>query len=556
MPYLNADEIKSRDGHNAVEVHWISFSEIKYIASSIRRIGGYSRSLVKMEISPVTQDDVFTFLADPATHGLREPVKRIDTHGAVVFLAGANVYKVKRAVRFPFMDYSTLAKRRWACEREVTVNFANAPVLYLGVVPIVREGSALKLGGDGPVAEWAVHMQRFDENQTFDHLAAKHALPLDLLARLAERISVAHRNADVVANGHAVESLQNPIEETLAVFKAKPEIFPSSEVMAFAKSLRAAFSNGKSLASERESQGQVRRCHGDLHLRNIVLIDDQPTLFDAIEFDEKIATCDVLYDLAFLLMDLWTRGLHKDANLLFNRYLWLVEDIAGTLKGLALMPFFLSLRAAIRAEVTVLQQGDVAAQAREARVYFDAAHDFLKPRPLNLIAIGGLSGTGKTTLAAALAPMIDRPPGAVHLRSDIERKRLMNVPALERLPDDAYRHEVTERVYQELRDLTAIALAAGQSVIVDAVHLKEAERLAIEEVARQNQARFNGLWLEAPVEQLAQRVTQRQGDASDATAAVVETQAKWEKDEVHWPRLDATQSIDRLVEQVQTAIVL
>ncbi|HTV31871.1 MAG TPA: AAA family ATPase [Methylocella sp.] len=507
-----------------------------------------------MEPGLVTQDDVFAFLADPATHGLHGTVKRLDTHGAVVFLAGNNVYKIKRALRFPFMDYSTLAKRHWACAREVSVNQANAPQLYLGVVPIRQEGCALKLGGDGPVVEWAVHMRRFDEHKTFDHLAARHALPLDLLARTAETVAAAHRRAPVAVQGKVVEALHQPVEQTLAAFEEKPQVFAASDVEAFGQALRAAFSNGKLLMTEREAQGQVRRCHGDLHLRNIALIDDQPMLFDAIEFDETIATCDVLYDLAFLLMDLWTRGLQAETNFLFNRYLWLADDMTSMLKGLALMPFFLSLRAAIRAEVTVLQQGDSEAQSKEARAYFAAACNFLKPRPQYLVAIGGFSGTGKTTLAAALAPRIGRPTGAVHLRSDIERKVLMHVAPLQRLPDEAYGREISERVYQALRDLAAVALEAGQSAIVDAVHLNEVERLAIAEVAKQNQARFNGLWLEAAVDKLTKRVTERKGDASDATAAVVEAQATREKGPVRWRHLDATQSIDQLVEQVLAAI--
>jgi len=204
--------------------------------------------------------------------------------------------------------------------------------------------------------------------------------------------------------------------------------------------------------------------------------------------------------------------------------------------------------------VTVLQQGDSEAQSKEARAYFAAACNFLKPRPRDLVAIGGFSGTGKTTLAAALAPRIGRPTGAVHLRSDIERKVLMHVAPLQRLPDEAYGREISERVYQALRDLAAVALEAGQSAIVDAVHLNEVERLAIAEVAKQNQARFNGLWLEAAVDKLTKRVTERKGDASDATAAVVEAQATREKSPVRWRHLDATQSIDQLVEQVLAAI--
>jgi hypothetical protein len=178
--------------------------------------------------------------------------------------------------------------------------------------------------------------------------------------------------------------------------------------------MQQAFARLAPLLSERENQGQVRRCHGDLHLRNIVLIEDRPVLFDAIEFDEAIATCDVLYDLAFLLMDLWTRELESHANLLLNRYLWICDDVERQLKALSLLPLFLSLRSAIRAKVTVLQPGSGNYHAVEARRHFEAACSLLAPRRLDLVAVGGMSGTGKSSLAAALSGSIGRAPGAVH----------------------------------------------------------------------------------------------------------------------------------------------
>src|SRR5262249_21090636 len=187
----------------------------------------------------------------------------------------------------------------------------------------------------------------------------------------------------------------------------------------------------------RDKLDQVRLFHGDLHLPNIVLIDGEPILFDAIEFDESIATCDVLYDLAFLLMDLWTRGLKQEANLLFNRYLWTCDEVGNQLKGLLLLPLFLSLRAAIRAKVAILQPGEGGSHAREARCFFEAACAFLRPARRDLVAVGGLSGTGKSSLATAIAPSIGSAPGAVHLRSDIERKRLFGVEEFDSLPREA-----------------------------------------------------------------------------------------------------------------------
>jgi aminoglycoside phosphotransferase family enzyme/predicted kinase len=501
-----------------------------------------------------SQGEVFTFLADPATHGLREPVKRIDTHGAVVFLAGKDVYKVKRAVSYPFMDFSTLEKRRFFCEREVAVNKANAPDLYLGAVPVSRDGSRLKFGG-GDVIEWTVHLRRFDENRTLDRLADRSELDSEIIASLAATAAQSHKRAETVTSAQALRSLKGHIEETLAELEAAPEIFAGEKVKALRGAIGQALAQNETLLTEREKQGQVCRCHGDLHLRNIAMVGGAPVLFDAIEFDESIATCDVLYDLAFLLMDLWTRGLTREANLLFNRYLWLCDEVGIQIKGISALPLFLSLRAAIRAKVAILQPGQASSQHTSARLLFEAALAFLAPAGRDLIAIGGLSGTGKSSLAAALAASIGRAPGAVILRSDVERKRLFGGGEFDRLPGEAYSPQTTERVYERLRGLAAAALSAGQSAILDAVYLRPEERDAAERIAAQNHARFTGLWLEAPLGTLEERVTKRTKDASDATAGIVAAQAKQLPGTLDWRRLDASGSLEATAASALPAIM-
>ena len=500
------------------------------------------------------QGEVFAFLADPATHGLREPVRRIDTHGAAVFLAGKDVYKVKRAVSYPFMDFSTLEKRRFFCERELAVNKVNAPELYLGVVPVSRDGSRLKFGS-GDVIEWAVHLRRFDENHTLDWLAARGELDHEIIAKLADAAVQSHLRAETVTLAQALPALKRHIEETLAELEAAAEIFPGENVKKLQDAMGQAFAQNESLLAEREKQGEVRRCHGDLHLRNIAMIGGAPVLFDAIEFDESIATCDVLYDLAFLLMDLWTRGLTREANLLFNRYLWLCDKVEIRIKGLSALPLFLSLRAAIRAKVAILQPGPASSQEVSARRLFDAALGFLAPAGRDLVAIGGLSGTGKSSLAAELGALIGRPPGAVILRSDIERKRLFGASEFTRLPGDAYLPQTTARVYERLRGLAAAVLSAGQSAILDAVNLRPEERSAAERIAAQNHARFTGLWLEAPLGTLEERVSKRTKDASDATAEIVAAQAKQPPGAMAWRRLDTSDSLEATAASALAAIM-
>jgi uncharacterized protein len=506
------------------------------------------------------QDDIFAFLADPTTYGFdksqQNPIKRIDTHGAAVFLAGTDAYKVKRAVLFPFMDFSTLEKRRAACENEIRVNRENAPDIYLGTVPIRRTDKDLHLGGEeGDIVEWAVHTRRFDEESTLDKLAARGALALGVAADLAESVSAAHARA-ARSDLETAQRFHKWMIDTLGGL-ASASVFAPDDVSTLRSGFLAAYSAAVPLLERREGQAKVRRCHGDVHLRNILLENGKPILFDAIEFDDLLATIDILYDLAFVLMDFWQRGLHAHANLLFNRYLWRAPELEQELEGLAALPMFLALRAAIRARV-VAALSDIAAadHSAEAKSFFRAAVAFLRPEPARLVAVGGLSGTGKSTLAAALANAIGRAPGAVHLRSDIERKRLRTVGEYERLPGEAYAPEVTARVYDRLHNLAEIALRAGQSVIVDAVHAKPEERGALTTLAKKLGVPFTGLWLEAPVETLVARVEARQHDASDANEAVVRQQANYALGALDWIRLDAGQGFDVLLGGARAALNL
>jgi predicted kinase len=272
----------------------------------------------------------------------------------------------------------------------------------------------------------------------------------------------------------------------------------------------------------------VRHCHGDLHLRNVVEIEATPVLFDAIEFDDRLATIDVLHDLAFLLMDLGKRGLKAHAGAVLNAYLD-ADASSGNLLGLAALPLFLSMRAAVRAKVELLRAalaapGLAEAVREEASVYFALAQDFLVLARPRLIAIGGLSGSGKSAVSRAIAPHIGAFPGAVIVRSDFERKRLFGVGPLERLPQSAYAPDVTERVYAMCRKRAFLALQGGQSVIVDAVQARAHEREALAALAALGGVPFTGLWLEAPAKLLRDRIAARTADVSDATPELVDVQ--------------------------------
>jgi aminoglycoside phosphotransferase family enzyme/predicted kinase len=512
----------------------------------------------RMEPSSDSQEAVFAFLADPATHG-GQAVKRIDTHAAVVFLAGDRALKVKRAVRFPFLDYSTLAKRHAACLAEMEVNRPFAPELYLRVLPIKRsKDGRLEIDGSGDTVEWAVEMRRFDENQTLDHLADAGRIDAALADQIARAVAHMHARAPVVDHEAWLAALQSFLDQNAEAFRERPDLFARAAADALERAAREAIVRLRPLLVERGRLGLVRRGHGDLHLRNIAMIDGRPVPFDAIEFDPMIAAGDVLYDLAFLLMDLVERGLKGPANAVLNRYL-LETGRLDDLTGLAALPLFLSLRAAIRAKVAAAQMrhADKAAQAalaETAKVYFDLSVRLLAPPPPLLVAIGGLSGTGKSAVARALAPFLGPEPGAVIVRSDVERKRLFAVGELERLPSEAYHPDVSARVYARIADKAGRVVAARHAAVADAVYARPSERAAIAAVAARCSVEFRGLFLVADLDCRLRRIRARVGDASDADAAVARAQEQYSLNGIDWIKIDASGTLDDTLAKVRAAI--
>jgi len=499
------------------------------------------------------QARVLNFLAMPETYGVvHAPVDRIETHASVVFLAGERAYKVKRAVKYPFLDFSTLARRHAACLNELVINRRTAPQLYLQVVPVTLEADGkLRLDGKGRPVEWVVVMRRFDQADLFDRMAEEGRLPLALMPPLAEAIAAFHQVANRVLTPKqsvaALREVARDNEDTLAVQQGAIDAVAAADV---GRLTRAALDSLAPLLEARALGGYVRHCHGDLHLRNIVAVDGAPVLFDAIEFNDAIATIDVLYDLAFLLMDLGARGLATHANTLLNAYLDATGD-TGMLLGLKTLPLFLSLRATIRAKVELLRAGLASSGARtEARMraasYVDQARGYLAPQQPCLVAIGGLSGSGKSSVARALAPHLGPFPGAVHVRSDRERKRLFHAGAEERLPKAAYRTELSDLVYRMCRTRALETLLGGQAVIVDAVHAKPAERKAIAACASSAGVPFTGIWLEASPEVMRKRIQSRIADVSDATAAVLEQQLEYDLGPQDFAVVDAGRPVDEV----------
>ena len=469
-------------------------------------------------------------------------VRRIDTHCSIVFLEPSRVLKIKRAVKLPYLDFSTLEKRRRACADEIAVNQRLAPAIYRGVVPITCGPEGLAIGGTGQVVEWAVEMARFDDSKTLDHLAEQDAFGPELGESLAAVLLKSHRAATASDGSHWLASLAVIIDRNTEQFRAEPGLSRDSTDKLHELSHRALVRNLE-LLHLRAATGQVRHCHGDAHLGNIVLIDGEPVLFDAIEFDADIATTDVLYDLAFPLMDLLYFGREAAANRLFNGYMQASWDTQSN--ALSLLPLFLSVRAAIRANVLLTKKRqnrqDQTIGARASR-YFELARRLIEPEPPRLLAIGGKSGTGKSVLARDIAHLIAPSPGALVLRSDVIRKQLYAVGEHARLPRATYTPEVSDHVYGAMLDRAKRALRQGSSVIVDAAFLKRAERDAAEVVARDAMVEFHGLFLIADRALRLQRVASRRHDASDATSDVVLLQDRIDTGDVDWALIDASGS--------------
>jgi aminoglycoside phosphotransferase family enzyme/predicted kinase len=437
----------------------------------------------------------------------------VETHISFVFRGPDTVWKLKKAVRLPFLDFTRLERRKHFCERELALNKPAAPGLYRDVVPVVRrDDGALAIAQAGEVRDWVVRMATVPEGDFLDVRAASSGLPPELLDQIADALAAFHLSLPPVPDLH-------PDMEAIAQGNVRSAIaagLPEPEIIAWHDAMRTALAALADWRTARATAGFVRRCHGDLHLGNLCLWNGRPVPFDALEFDEALATIDVAYDLAFLLMDIEHTLDRTAANRVLNRYVARTGD-ADLVRGL---PAFLSMRAMVRAHVEARS-----GHADRIGAYLAAAGRYFGPHTPAVIAIGGLPGTGKSTLARTVAPMLGAAPGALVLRSDEIRKRQHGVGPEQRLPRTAYAEAESVAVFNELASLAAVASRGGHVVIADATFLDLAHRSLIEAAATRVGAPFLGVWLTAPVPMLEQRVAARTGDASDATVEVLHAAA-------------------------------
>ena len=492
---------------------------------------------------------------------LKRPVERIDTHSAIILLSGDRAIKVKRQIQFPFLDYSTLERRRRACESEIQINRRFAPEIYKQVIPIRRDptGRFYLSGEIGDVVEWAIEMRRFDQDDILENLIQREGMTPLLARKVTEVIQTAHAEAPISDTDSWLGSLLSFIKSNDSELKGFDDLFPKQRVQSLTDRSLSLYESLRPTLWRRGSAGLVRQCHGDLHLANVVMIAGKPTLFDALEFDPSMAAGDVMYDLAFLLMDLINIRQVKAANMVLNDYL-IRSDHLLRFAGLAALPLFMSIRAAIRAKVSAVRMSVVPRGETEslwklrALSYFELAERLLRPCQAALIGVGGLSGSGKSVLACGIAPDFIPEPGAILLRSDVERKAMFGGGSDSRLPEAAYSKEVSRAVYQRLIDNASEVLSAGFTAIVDAVFASEAERNALETLAGTRNVPFCGLFLMVDLETRLRRVRSRQNDFSDADISVARMQASYDLGRLNWKPVDAAGEPNQTLEAARIQI--
>ncbi|MEX0693208.1 MAG: AAA family ATPase [Rhodospirillales bacterium] len=507
---------------------------------------------------PDQQKAVIDFLGDHfrAVHG---SLKVITTHVSVIFLSGDKAYKMKRAVKFPFLDFRTLSARRDACEKELEINRRTAPTLYLAVTPVTSSEDGFELGGAGKPVEWLVEMNRFDEDTQFDRLAAiERGLRRPIIEDLADVIADFHAHGEISNTRGGFNGIRKIAENNVQSFDILPAgLFDADLVKTVTTKTLQDIDALQDVLEARRQAGKVRACHGDLHLRNICLVGDKPTLFDAIEFSPDFSEIDVLYDLAFLLMDLDFHGLRRLAAFLLNRYLDVGAESADAFR---VLPVFLSMRAQIRAHVgaaIAASQDNPADREREMEAadrYLKCALGYLNPLPPRLVAVGGLSGSGKSRLAREIASHLGNAPGARVVRTDVVRKRLSGIHPNQSLGADGYTPEMTEKTYQHFFAEAKAAMASGQCAVLDAVFASAGHRARAEALAVECGVPFQGLWVDAPEEVRVHRVETRKRNVSDVTTEIARQQSEYQLGAVNWPAISSAGKKKETVRQALTVL--
>jgi len=450
----------------------------------------------------------------------------IETHSSWVILTGEYTYKLKKPVDFEFLDYSTLAKRKHFCQREIELNRRLAPKIYLEVVTITGSPEQPQINGENEIIDYAIKMREFSQKNILTHLLEKDKLTESLLDKLAMNIANFHQTTEVVPlaeNYGTPEQIYAPVVQNFD--QIRPLLTKPTDIAELDRLEEWAAQQQQALTKifkQRKQQGFIRACHGDLHLGNMVLIDDQPVIFDCIEFNEDFRFTDTMADLGFVVMDLQEKQRFEDANRLINIYLQQTGDYAG----LQVLPYYIAYRAVVRAKVALfaLHQPGLSAQQKEQitegyRHHLIVANCYTQPTQPLLIIMHGFSASGKSTIAQQLVG----PLSAMQIRSDVERKRMQGHDVAAQLHSPVnkglYSFEMHDKTYQHLATLADNVLRSGYSVIVDATFLQQPHRRWMQHVAEQHNIPRVIIDCQAPTSVLQQWLTERQTQGEKVSEA-------------------------------------
>ncbi len=440
----------------------------------------------------------------------------IETHIAWVILTGKYAYKIKKPVNFGFLDFSTLEKRKYYCEKELQLGLQFASEIYLAVIPITGTYEKPIVNGTGPILEYAIKMHEFPQNNLFSALLKQGRLTENLIDKLGELIAEFHKKTPIAppeSHFGLPKEVHAPTQQNFA--QIAPLLTHTDDIKQL-KQLAAwadqQFEQHQTLLHERKKQGYIRDCHGDLHLANIILYNNKPVLFDRLEFNEDLRWTDVIADIAFLMMDLTEKKQTNFANHLLNTYLYYTEDY----QGLALLPYYLSYRAVVRAKIALLRLKQDSLNNKEKKEiqrdyynYIKLAEFYTRPTKPRLFITHGLAGSGKTTIAKKTVKYC----GAIQINSDIIRKNLFKIPlhtsSHSDLNSGIYTFEATKETYKKLENLAEIIIKAGFSVIIDASFLQYAQRTAFYKLAKHLTVPFYILHCQVNDSEIEQRIKKR-----------------------------------------------
>ncbi len=460
-------------------------------------------------------------------HSVEAPIQVIQTHASYLILTGEYVYKLKKPIDLGFLDYSTLAKRRHYCQLEVQLNRRTAPDLYLGVVAITQSGSGFSLQGQGEIVDYAVQMCQFPQTQLFSSMVKQGKLQLNHMHELGQTVASFHSRAitnERIQSFGAPDQIKQAIDDNYVQtqpFVGKLQSLPCyQDIQDFTDQF---FLTQVNVLESRQYQGFIRDCHGDLHLGNICLWHDHPTLFDCIEFNDSFRYVDLMYDIAFTIMDLEAQHCPVLKAVFLNTYL----EHTGDWAGLQVLPLYLCRQAYVRAKVHSLMSIDPVIDLEEhhhaqmlASHYYDLAWRYTQPRTGQLILMSGVSGSGKSTHARLLAQQA----GLIHIRSDAVRKHLARIPLQATGESALYTPEMTENTYRRLCSLGLTLAQQGWPVILDAKFDQVKWRSDLIRQAELAHVPIQIIHCTAPISVLQERLQSRQNDVSDATVALLDQQ--------------------------------